>query len=253
MNPTGPMVLSFRPNFQRQEPIPVRKRATKPVPEEDDTDTAGPNIPPRESGTEGPGTVRRSTRRAAPRAKTSLFSMQGLSDDFEPLDDAVEPNDPSPLSGRKLRGPGGLTAKPRIKNEQKRPLHRTWDEIRQQKLAADPEPYSYPPSNYVRKTLVKFEFPNEEPQGPGGLWTCEFRGCGFREYAADTAEGLERLRKHLHENHEGAEEVVPNPRGFQGPSAFGLVWPCCFFLLCFLFYKIPFDLLGNQGAGKLQS
>ena len=209
MNPTSPVKLSFRPNFQRQEPTPARKPAKKPVPEEDDFDTADPAFPPRESGTKGPDTVRRSTRGAALIAKSSL-------------DDAVK-SDHSSSSSRERNGdrPGKLAAKLRIKNEQERSLPRTWDEIRQQELAAEPEPYTYPPSNYVRKTLVKFEFPNEEPQGPGGLWTCEFRGCGFREHAADTPEGLERLRKHLQENHEGVEEVVPDTRYLQQPSAFG--------------------------------
>lgn len=208
MNPTGPVKLSFRPNFQRQEPTPARKRTKKPVPEEGEFDTADPTLPPRDSGTEGPDTVRRSTRRATLRTKTSL-------------DDAVESNRSSSSRERNPNRPGKLAAKPRIKNEQKRPPARTWDEIRQQELAADPEPYTYPPSNYVRKTLVRFEFPTEEPQGPGGLWTCEFRGCGFREHATDTPEGLERLRKHLQENHEGVEEVVPATGDLQQPSAFG--------------------------------
>lgn len=201
MNPTGPMKLSFRPNFQRQEPTPARKQTKKPVPEEGGFDTADPTFPPRDS-------VRRSTRRATLRAKTSL-------------DDAVESNRSSSSRERNPTRPGKLAAKPRIKNEQKGPPARTWDEIRQQELAADPEPYTYPPSNYVRKTLVRFEFPTEEPQGPGGLWTCEFRGCGFREHATDTPEGLERLRKHLQENHEGVEKVVPDTRDLQQPSAFG--------------------------------
>lgn len=208
MNPTGPVKLSFRPNFQRQQPPPARKPAKKPVPEEDDIDTADQAFPSRESGKQGPDTVRRSTRRAALRAKTYV-------------DDAVESDHSSSSRERNRNRPGKLAAKLRIKNEQKRPLARTWDEIRQQELAADPEPYTYPPSNYVRKSLVKFEFPNEEPQGPGGLWTCEFRGCGFREHAADTPEGLGRLRKHLQENHEGIEEVVPDTRYLQQPSAFG--------------------------------
>lgn len=208
MNPTSPVTLSFRPNFQRQEPTPARKQAKKPVPEEDDFDTADSTFQTWESGTEGPDTVRRSTRGAALISKTSL-------------EDVVESDHSSSSPERNRNRPGRLSAKLRIKNEQEGPLARTWDEIRQQELAADPEPYTYPPSNYVRKMLVKFEFPNEEPQGPGGLWTCEFRGCGFREHAADTPEGLERLRKHLQENHEGVEEVVPDTRYLQQPSAFG--------------------------------
>lgn len=210
MNPTGPVKLSFRPNFQRQEPAPVQKQAKMPVQGDDDLDTAGPAIPTREPSTEEQGTVRRSTRRAAPRTKPSgLVPMHGLSDDFELLDDAAESNNASLPSEGNRRGPGTM------------PPPRRRDESRQQELAADPDPYTSGPSRYAPRTLPRYELPNEEPQDPGRLWICEFSRCGFREYAADTAEGLERINEHLRETHDVVEEVVRDPRGSQQRSGFG--------------------------------
>lgn len=202
MNPNDLAKLSFRPNFRRQEPTTAPKRAKRLVLEDNDFDTADLAFSPRGPHTEGPGTVRRSTRRAALRTRTSLVPMHGLSPSPEPLDDTVEFNDSSLPS---------------------EPPTSIWDEIRQRKLEADPEPYTYGPSKYVERTLVRFEFPAEEPQGPGGLWACEFKGCGFREHEADTAEGLERLRQHLHAVHEGFEEIFRNPRDSQQASAFKYV------------------------------
>lgn len=209
MNPTGPVKLSFRPNFQ--EPAPVRNQAKGPVQGDDDLETAGPANPKREHSTDEQGTVRRSTRRAAPRTKTSgLVPMHGLSDDFERLDDAAESSNASLLSEGNRRGPGTM------------PPPRRRDESRQQELAADPDPYTSGPSRYAPRTLPRYELPNEEPQGPGSLWICEFSRCGFREYAADTAEGLERINEHLRESHDGIiEETVRDPRHSQQRSAFG--------------------------------
>lgn len=210
MNPTGPVKLSFRPNFQRQEPAPVQKQAKMPVQGDGDLDSAGPAIPTREPSTEEQGTVRRSTRRAAPRTKPSgLVPMHGLSDDFELLDDAAESNNASLPSEGNRRGPGTM------------PPPRRRDESRQQELAADPDPYTSGPSRYAPRTLPRYELPNEEPQDPGRLWICEFSRCGFREYAADTAEGLERVNEHLRETHDVVEEVVRDPRGSQQRSGFG--------------------------------
>lgn len=140
MNPTGPMKLSFRPNFQWQEPepAPVRKQGKRPVQKADDLDTAGPAFPTMESGTEEESTVRKSTRRAAPRTKSSgLVPLHELSDDFELLDDdddEVESNI-SYLSSKGNRH-GRRTMRPPPP-----PPSRRRDETRQQQdLAADPDP-----------------------------------------------------------------------------------------------------------------
>lgn len=215
MNPTGPAKLSFRPNFQGQEPGPVRSRARRPVQDDDDLDTAGPPPPTKEPSTEELSTVRRSTRRGAPRTKTSLVPKHGLSDNFES-------NDPSSSESERY-GPGGLAANLPI-NEQTMPPPRRRGGTRQQELAADLDPYASAPSEYIPRTPARYEVPTEEPQSPGRLWVCEFRRCGFREYAADTAEGSERIREHLQETHDSTEEIVRDPRDSQQRSAFGYVW-----------------------------
>lgn len=221
MSPTGPAKLSFRPNFQRQEPAPAPKRAKKPAQGDDDLDTAGPTFPTQEPGIEEQSTVRRSTRRAASRTNTSLVPMHRLSNEFELLDDEVESTNSSLSSERNRHRLGGLAATLFI-NEQTMAT-RTRDETRQQELMADPDPYTSAPSKNARRTPTRYELPTEEPQSPDSLWTCEFRGCRFREYAADTAEGLERIRVHRQEIHDGIEETVRDSRASQQPSAFGYV------------------------------
>lgn len=137
--------------------------------------------------------------------------MHGFSNDFELLGDAAESKKSSLSSESNRHGPGTM------------PPPRRREETRHQELAADPDPYTSAPSRYVPRTLSRYELPNEEPQGPGRLWTCEFRGCGFREYAADTAGRLERINKHLQENHDGIEEDFQDPRDSQQRSALGNV------------------------------
>lgn len=222
MSPTGPAKLSFRPNFQRQEPAQVPKRAKKPAQGDDDLDTAGPTFPTQDSGIGEQSMVRRSTRRAASRTNTSLVPMHRLSNEFELLNDEVESPNSSLSSEGNRHGLGGLAANLSI-NEQTMPTPRTRGETRQRELTADPDSYISAPSKNVRRMPTRYELPTEEPQGPGSLWTCEFRGCRFREYAADTAEGLERIRVHRQENHDGIEETVRDSRASQQPSAFGYV------------------------------
>lgn len=168
MNPTGPVKLSFRPNFQWQEPAPVRKQEKRPVKKEDELDTAGgPAFPTRESDSaEEESTVRRSTRRAAPRTKTSgLVPLHGLSDDFELLDNEVESYKSSSLSSEGNRHG-------RSRRMMAPPTRRSRDESRQQELAAadpdsDPDPTHLGPSSsyYAPRTLPRYELPNvKEPQ-----------------------------------------------------------------------------------------
>ena len=243
MNPTGPMKLSFRPNFQRQEPAPVRKQGKRPIQEEDDLeDTAGPAFPKRESSTEEQSTaVRRSTRRAAPRTKTSgLVPLHGLSDDFELLEDEVESNKSSSLSSEGKRHGLGTMPPPRVRRRR--------DESQEQhELAAspDPEPDADPDhtfhtsggpsstSRYAPKTLPTYELPNEEEEEEeeaqeqdrpeDRLWICEFIGCGFREDAADTEDGFERIKEHIRESHNGIgiEDLVRDPQSSRQHSVFG--------------------------------
>lgn len=170
------MKLSFRPNFQQQElaPAPVRKQkevGKRPVEKEDELDTAagGPAFPTttRESSDteEEKSTVRRSTRRAAPRTtKTSgLVPLHGLSDDFELLDDEVEfeSNKSSLLSNEGNRRHGhSRTMMPPLPSPPSPPRRTRWDEPRQQEqeqelAAADPDPdldpYTSGPSGYASK------------------------------------------------------------------------------------------------------
>lgn len=217
INPTGPAKLSFRPNFQRQEPAPARKQAKKPAQGDDDLDTTGPSSPARVSSTVDQSTMRRSARRTTPRSVTSLVPMHGLSDDFELLDDADESNESFSSNEGERRRPNLPI------NEQSMPPPRRWDETRHQELAADLDPYTSAPSRHVPRMLPSYELPNQEPQDPRRLWICEVRRCGFREYAADTAAGLERINEHLQEGHDGIEEIVRDPRDSQHRSAFGYV------------------------------
>lgn len=145
MNPTGPAKISFRPNFQRREPAPVRKQGKKPVQEEDLDTAAGPAFPRRESSMEEQSmAVRRSMRRAAPRTKSSrLVPLHGLSDDFELLEDEVkvESNKSSPSlsssEGKKRHGPGGTMRPPNPRVRRRRDESRQQE---QQELATDPDP-----------------------------------------------------------------------------------------------------------------
>lgn len=94
MNSTGPAKLSFQPNFQKPEPTNVRKRGRKELDSEaDDFDTAEQRFPQGESDTEGPDAMRRSKRRAVPRAKASFVPMHGPPQDSELLENAAESND----------------------------------------------------------------------------------------------------------------------------------------------------------------
>lgn len=64
------------------------------------------------------------------------------------------------------------------------------------------------PHRYLELKLERFELPSTEPQGPGDLWTCAFRGCGKREHEASTAEGQERINSHYQFHAEQAQELI---------------------------------------------
>lgn len=64
------------------------------------------------------------------------------------------------------------------------------------------------PHRYLELKLERFELPSTEPQGPGDLWTCAFRGCGKREHEASTAEGQERINLHFQFHAEQAQELI---------------------------------------------
>lgn len=64
------------------------------------------------------------------------------------------------------------------------------------------------PHRYLELKLERFELPSTEPQGPGDLWTCAFRGCGKREHEASTAEGQERISSHFQIHAEQAQELI---------------------------------------------
>lgn len=64
------------------------------------------------------------------------------------------------------------------------------------------------PHRYLELKLERFELPSTEPQGPGDLWTCAFRGCGKTEHQASTAEGQERINLHFQLHAEQAQELI---------------------------------------------
>lgn len=64
------------------------------------------------------------------------------------------------------------------------------------------------PHRYLELKLERFELPSTEPQGPGDLWTCAFRGCEKREHEASTVEGQERINSHFQLHAEQAQELI---------------------------------------------
>lgn len=85
-----------------------------------------------------------------------------------------------------------------------------------QPIASEPAPYhTYPPRRYLQVSVQRFELPDDSPQGPGNLWTCQSRGCGFREHNSVSAEGLERVRSHI--QHHADEDARREPF-FANPS-----------------------------------
>lgn len=79
-----------------------------------------------------------------------------------------------------------------------------------QPMASEPAPYhTYPPRKYLELSVQRFELPDDRPQGPGYLWTCQRRGCAFREHNAVSAAGLKRVRSHI--QHHADEDAKSEP------------------------------------------
>lgn len=79
-----------------------------------------------------------------------------------------------------------------------------------QPIAFEPAPYhTYPPRRYLEVSVQRFELPDDHPQGPGNLWTCQRPGCGYKEHNAVSAEGLERVRSHI--QHHADEDAKREP------------------------------------------
>ncbi|MCJ1348116.1 hypothetical protein MMC31_006347 [Peltigera leucophlebia] len=79
-----------------------------------------------------------------------------------------------------------------------------------QPMDSTPAPYhTYPPRRFLEVSVQRFELPDDRPQGPGNLWTCERPGCGYREHNAVSDEGLERVRSHI--QHHADEDAKREP------------------------------------------
>ena len=73
---------------------------------------------------------------------------------------------------------------------------------------ADAPYHEYLPDAYIELKLVQYNLPTAVPQGPGDLWTCEFKGCMKRVYEGSTEEGREQIKQHFKEHEESAKEKI---------------------------------------------
>ncbi len=60
-----------------------------------------------------------------------------------------------------------------------------------------PSYHKYSPRKYLKLTLERYVFPSTRPQGPGDLWTCEFKRCGHKVYNGYSPCGKARIQEHL--------------------------------------------------------
>ena len=56
---------------------------------------------------------------------------------------------------------------------------------------------SYLPQKYLELSVVEYNLPPTESQGPGDLWTCTFEGCFHRVHEASKTDGKARIVEHF--------------------------------------------------------
>ena len=68
--------------------------------------------------------------------------------------------------------------------------------------------HEYCPRKFVKVKVVDYELPSCHPQGPGGLWTCIFDGCGYRVHDASTSTGKLNIKEHFETHAQEAQEKI---------------------------------------------
>lgn len=68
--------------------------------------------------------------------------------------------------------------------------------------------HTYAPRKYQEIKLVSYKIPSSRPQGPGDLWTCEFRGCGKRVHEGSTPAGITKIDAHFQTHQRQAQEKI---------------------------------------------
>lgn len=68
--------------------------------------------------------------------------------------------------------------------------------------------HDYCPRKFVKYKVVDYELPSCRPQGPGGLWTCIFDGCGYRVHDASTLTGKANVKEHFETHAKEAQEKI---------------------------------------------
>ena len=73
---------------------------------------------------------------------------------------------------------------------------------------ADAHGLKYFPRKYLELSVVEYDLPLTESQGPGDLWTCTFDGCFHRVHEASNAHGKARIMEHFKAHATQAQEKI---------------------------------------------
>ena len=66
----------------------------------------------------------------------------------------------------------------------------------------------YIPQKYIELSVVEYDLPLTESQGPGDLWTCNFDGCFHRVHEASRSHGKARIMEHFKAHATQAQEKI---------------------------------------------
>ena len=66
----------------------------------------------------------------------------------------------------------------------------------------------YFPQKYLELSVVEYDLPLTESQGPGDLWTCTFDGCFHRVHEASKSNGKSRIMEHFKTHATQAQEKI---------------------------------------------
>ena len=66
----------------------------------------------------------------------------------------------------------------------------------------------YFPQKYLELSVVEYDLPLTESQGPGDLWICTFDGCFHRVHEASKSNGKSRIMEHFKAHATRAQEKI---------------------------------------------
>ena len=74
--------------------------------------------------------------------------------------------------------------------------------------ATDAHGPRYLPQKYLELSVVEYDLPTTESQGPGDLWTCTFEGCFQQVHEASKSDGKARIVEHFKTHAIQAQEKI---------------------------------------------